>query len=600
VGAHFGSINVRLDDREAVMIATESIAREFKKKFLVGPLLNGWISVYPEQSGQEDACLTAFAKRLDCIVLHLMVYHDDILFYGFYRNGKLLSEYSSCPDHFEEVSPEEHERLRARPELFLELVGSEKKVAQIARFLRVSVTGDDVEFTFEQERLERFANLLGIENTLTSYEYLMDGERDGIKKWRQFEHVPAQDAEKAAKRAADAALRAEKRRLQKEGLLCVECLPPGNKEQRANMRGEFCFDPLDGSLLVLWHTHGGRPQPAQLLRFQTPWITEPQPVELSFETLRPGRLTMSADGKWFAAHDKELRVWKRPQFEEIKGLQIQGVPVAFTPDGKSLLCQSQQTYELVSLETMRVVSSFRAGTGSGFFALHPSNRFLITRERQDQLGIVNLESGKLEKVLFFGAINDWSALAPVFAGEFRKAGVPEPDLKSWSEGFVGGSDDVMSLKFSPDGRLLFCATTGGLCVLEWNKLLAADKTTPEPLFAVTPVPEATRFEHRRYENYVYDVVFDEAQSRLLFCGIEGRIRFLGLNDGKSGVLFDPPGKSPISELQLSPDREFLCCLSGPPFEDRDKSPWRIQGWNYRALTKAAGLGSHRQGDCSAR
>jgi hypothetical protein len=583
MGAFFSSIQVRSEDRDAVKAAVESVAKESKQMFLLGPPLDGWIAVYLDDSGQGNQCATTLAKQLNTIVLSLMVHDDDIFFYNFFRNGELLNEYSSNPDYFEEVSAEEHKRLKARPDLFRELVSSPEKLAELSRLL--DRDGHAVKFDFEHERLERFAALLGIQNTLTSYEYLTHGEHDGIKGWKLFIHIPDQSAEKAAA----AALAAEKKRLHQEGLFCVEYLPPGKKQQRINARGEFCFDPVGGGLLVLWNTFIGKLQPPQLIYLQSPWISEPQPIELTFSSPMPGHLIMSTTGKWLAFSDTKLRLWDWRHRQLVDDIRADGVPVSFSRDEKLLLCQSQQKFDLVSLETRQVVQTFQ--TTSHVQALHPSNKFLITRPYQDKLGIVNLETGKLEKVLLSGKKMDCSHLAPVFEGTLKQAGVGGKDLAEWKASFVRGSDEILNLRFSPDGRLLFCATTVGLRVLAWDELINATETTPKPLFAITPLPDAESsvLDHHHYANFIYDVILDESQSRLLFCGIEGAIRFLNLKDRSSGILLDPPGKSPISRLQLSPDREFVCCLCGPLSEERNKQPWRIQVWNYPALCKAAGL-----------
>jgi hypothetical protein len=139
--------------------------------------------------------------------------------------------------------------------------------------------------------------------------------------------------------------------------------------------------------------------------------------------------------------------------------------------------------------------------------------------------------------------------------------------------------------------MLFCATTAGLSVLSWSELLEASEITPKPVYFVRPCPAAEPFvlDDRHYANFVYDVVLDEAQNRLLFCGIEGVLRFLNLDDGSAGILLDPPGKTPIWRLQLSPDGKFISCLCLPPREERDKQSSRIQVWNYSALCHAAGL-----------
>ena len=213
------------------------------------------------------------------------------------------------------------------------------------------------------------------------------------------------------------------------------------------------------------------------------------------------------------------------------------------------------------------------------------------RSRDDQLAIMNMESGEVEKVLLSGTRMDWSSLVPIFEDTLKQAGVGKPDLDEWRTGFVQGSAHILNLKFSSDGRFLFCATTQGLRVLAWDQLLSATETTPKPIFTALPCRETEPgvLDDRYYSNYIYDVILDDGQNRLLFCGIEGTIRFLHLNDGTSGVLLDPPGKSPICRLQLSTDRNFISCLCSPPTEERHNKTWRVQVWSYPALCRAKGL-----------
>jgi hypothetical protein len=161
-----------------------------------------------------------------------------------------------------------------------------------------------------------------------------------------------------------------------------------------------------------------------------------------------------------------------------------------------------------------------------------------------------------------------------------------------ADGLIRGSDQYFNCKFSRDGRLLFCATTRGLHVLEWDKVLTAEKTTPAPLYSASPMPLESPMkpgEQKDYQNYVYDVAYDEQANRLLFGGIEGAIRYFNLSENKTGVLLKPPGRESICRLQLSPDREHICCYCTPPFDDRNRKPQCIRVWNYRLIRKAAGL-----------
>ena len=193
MGAFYNSIQVRGENRDAVKTALESFACDGGKRFLLGPALDGWIAIYPDDSGQDERCTTILSKRLNTIVLCLTVYDSDLFFYNFIRNGELLNEFSSSPDYFEQVSSTEHQRLQAKPELFRGLVGSPEQFAEITQLLEC---GDNApKFDFEEHRMEKFAALLGIRNTLTSYEYLTQGEHDGITGWEQFIHVPDRSAD---------------------------------------------------------------------------------------------------------------------------------------------------------------------------------------------------------------------------------------------------------------------------------------------------------------------------------------------------------------------------------------------------------------------
>ncbi len=308
MGAHFNSIQVRSQDRESIKAAAEAVARELKKKFLLGPALDGWTAVYPDDSGNDEQSAATLAKRLHTTVLHLAVHDSDIFFYNFFQGGKLLNEYSSDPDYFEEVHADEHERLKGRPELFHELVGAPEHLADLSQLLKRGHGA--TEFTFEEHRLENFAKLLGIRNTLTSYEYFTNGEHDGLKDWKEFIHIPDQGAEKAAKKAAEAAIRAEKQKLQKDGLLCLELLPPGNKKQRIFVFAEICFDPVDGGLMLLWSRTADGLEAPPLLYYKKPWTVEPKVLEVPVSRFHfQSYLTISRSGRWLAFFDQRLRLW---------------------------------------------------------------------------------------------------------------------------------------------------------------------------------------------------------------------------------------------------------------------------------------------------
>jgi hypothetical protein len=592
MGAHYSSIQIRSEDFGAVKTAVDSVAAECRKKFLLAPPIDGWIGVFPDGSGNDEHCGALLAKKVGAIVLQLMVHDSDIFFYNFYRAGELLNEYSSDPDAFEEVSAEEHERLRAKPEIFRELVPTPERWDALAALL---VRGEGaLEFTVAEDRMERFAKILGIRNTLTSYEYLTGGEHDGIKNWKKFIHIPDLADEKAAKKAKAAALLAEKQRLHKLGLFCVECFPKGAKRRAANMRCTGpCFDPLDGSLLIEWWWHGGYPPlPHHIVRLQSPWTSAPEPGPITFDPKSgPAGLKFSRSGKWLAATEGGLKLWDWPRREPLAHIQYRGSPLEFSADEKVLHCLLGESFESLSLETGKVIRSVKIAARIESLTLHPSEKYLVTKLRQGQLGIINLDCGKLEKVLLCGGIHDWSALIAQFAGKLKGAGFGEATLGEWKGAFVRGAYNILDLKFSSDGSRLFCGTTCGVRAFAWEDLLQADEITPKPVYSVTTPVDTDRVNAHdaQYVNFVYDIWLDESQNRALFSGWEGVVRYLNLSDGTTGLLLDPPGKSSLHDLRISPDRRFLACHWSPPFDSRRDERSSVQVWNYQALCEAAGL-----------
>jgi hypothetical protein len=97
-------------------------------------------------------------------------------------------------------------------------------------------------------------------------------------------------------------------------------------------------------------------------------------------------------------------------------------------------------------------------------------------------------------------------------------------MGAMAEQLIRGTDEPFNIRFSSDGRLLFCATTSGLRVLEWEKVLGADKATPVPLYATSPLELGSpplESQEKHYTNFVYDLAVDEPANRVLFCDIQG-------------------------------------------------------------------------------
>jgi WD40 repeat protein len=585
MGAHYRSLQFKSENREAVAASAESLIKEHDGRMLVGPCINGWIGLYPDDAASSETLAAKISESLKVYALDLSVHDSDIFFYNFYLNGRLIDEYSSSPDYFEKVSSTEHERLKGKPEVFRELLGSNDKLAELQGLLAANRKDG---FTFEEARLEKLASLLGIKNTSASYDYLTNGEWDGIKGRKQFVHVPDLTVEKTAAKMAAAAVRTEIKRLKKEGVLCFEALP-SPKDKLAH--SEPAWDPINGGVLYSWTRYSVIPRKSGFFCVSPPWKSQVEMPEFQM-TNAPQDLLFSRTGKWFAYSDGQLRLW---DWRERKMLDINiqnSSPKQFSHDEKLLLCRNDQGFVIVSMETREALKTISIENRSTqFLAWHPAGRFIVIQSRLDQIGLLDLETGKVAKVLYLGTITDWSELFAMFSDAVPKTGLSKEQLDEMRQGFIKGSNAAFTMKFSSDGRLLFSATNRGLNVLEWDKVLNAEKSTPPPLLVTSPVPlqPPMSLAGEEYLNYIYDVVFDEEQKRLLFAGIEGVIRFLDLTDGSTGVLLQPPQTNNIRRLHLSPDREFICCYCTPPYDDRNKKPNRIQIWNYRLLRSAVGL-----------
>jgi len=188
MGAFFDSIHVRTKNSGTVQKALEQIAKEADCKFLLGPALNGWTSIFPNDSGKDDEICAKIARLIPDDVFHLIVHDDDIFIYCFYRNGQLIDEYNSWPDSFDEISEEDKQKCRGRPELFQDMLRDQKSLGK----LKTLLTAD--KFIFESERMAQFVKLVGLSNALSSYDYLQseDWDEDEIEGWKQFIHVENQ------------------------------------------------------------------------------------------------------------------------------------------------------------------------------------------------------------------------------------------------------------------------------------------------------------------------------------------------------------------------------------------------------------------------
>jgi tetratricopeptide (TPR) repeat protein len=184
MGAFFGSIHVRTDNSDLVRNALERVAKEADCKFLMGPPVEGWISVFSNED-QNDEISAFIAKYLPNDIFHFIVHDDSVFNYSFYRAGQLVDNYNSCPNYFDGDAEEYAKPSGGRPELFQDLLRRPDALAKIKELL----AANKEQYIFENERMSEFVELLGLSNASSSYEYLQSGEWHEIEGREQFIHI---------------------------------------------------------------------------------------------------------------------------------------------------------------------------------------------------------------------------------------------------------------------------------------------------------------------------------------------------------------------------------------------------------------------------
>jgi WD40 repeat protein len=638
MGAFFGSIHVRTESSDTVQKALEQVAKGADCKFLLGPALNGWISVFPHNGGQSAEISTEIAKHLPHDIFHLVVHDDDIFCYYFYRNGQEVDQYNSCPDYFEKVSDEEKQKCQGHPELFQDLLRKPELLSK----LKTLLAADGEKFTFEHERMEQFVDLLGLSNALSSYEYLQQGERDEIKGWKQFIHVPDLSAEKTAKRAAQALIKAEKKRLQKEGILLAEIKPPKEKGAGLPVSIAWGTDSTSNGLLLTWQSfHFTKPvddkeHATEFFTIGPPWNTPLVPLGLK-TNWTAHVFCMSPSANWlaggFVAGDWAMRVWdwrrKELAFEVTHTRAVQWVE--FSQDEQWVYSLGGGEFIITSLKEKRPIVTINGVEGARKAAVHPSGKVAVVNF-QNQLGIIDVEKVQLIKKLW---INRRMETLDPFAKDSKgtlihtclktflenpkireKLGVgaelhaailqdpkavqklnvdAQEKIKSMVEKVRSSSlisfetkENLFDLHFSPSGEQLFVASNG-MRVFDWNKLLLANEDAPASELSVDAPKDNEDDPNSR--PLAYSVCFDPERNLLLSSCLAGIIQYLNVKNGQSGTLLKPPGEVSIWRLELTHDRQALCCHSGsrPSIKNQNKRESYVQVWNYPALCKAAGL-----------
>ena len=607
MGGYYGTIHVRTEDRDAVRSAVESVLSERTGRFLIAPPIDGWVTVYPEHNGQDQAISEALAAKLPGkALIHCLVHDDDIFAYWLFDGGRAVDTYNSCPGYFGDPNPPPRGgNARALAHLLLDPA----KVNDLQSLL------DADRFTFELERQDQFAALLGLPNTAYAYEYLQDGETDGVRQWKRFVHVPDLAQEKVTGRAAAAKVRAELKQLQRDGILLEDELAEKSSNKRFFKTPVWAIDPAGPTAVRSWQecmaTAGAG---AVWQRLAAPdWGAEPW----DFPGLGQARsLQFSPTGSRLAAYagnPSRVGIWDVREKRQLAEKQFSGpvTAMSFSPDESWLFVVVQNYPPPTQLHRI----GLRPGLEDAVLAdellhfqaviPHPHGRLLALADNYGILLVVDVASmqiinqawikeanSPLPEVVRDAIVGDAMGKAlDEFKNHVSKEQLDQYRLQS-ARHFLP-KETISHGNFSPDGEWLFCGTNGGLRALNWDDVLRCPNMTPVSVRLSADAQLAHHngrggiaLEHR----LVYGVVYDALRGRVLFSGLEGKICFLELNDGRTGDLLTVPARASLIQLALTPDRLALVATAHQfDFESNRPIPSHFQVWSYPALCRTAGL-----------
>ncbi len=584
------------------------------------------------------------AKSLGGHVFGLLVHDDDVFVYDYYQSGRLVDQFNSKPDYFEPVSARQKAKYQGHPERFAELAADQSRFDDLRTRL-----ADTEGVIFASELLAAFADSLGISNATTSYEYLHENEEtDDIEGLEAFVHIPDLAAENVAKRRAGELLRGRTEDLKGQGVLL--CERGGIAQNLGGPSPNVAPDREGSGFLVAWTSALHQPEArSKIERIGPPWAAA---VETD-PSMRPTvyRMALSPSGR-FLATGHAAGDWKARAWDLELGCQVAEathtsavVAVGFTALETAMVSASAEVVLTPLVEGGPHTTWPSPQTKTA--VVHPREPVCVVADNQCRISLLDLTDGRVDRTLFAGglrvpsplevasmaSIEQQMRLIDVDAMEkqlraqqesmFRTfANLPLPpgvesadklreQIQAQFDEQIGrmketqknpaimtagarlerGSEIVFRLAFDSEGRRLFAGTSGGVRVYDWAEVTRAERDTPRPLVAVDlhPWVEETPDGPSQREGYVYDVAHDPARDRLVFGGLDGRLRYLDLASGQSGVLLDPPGRPPIHAFCLSRDRTALAVVVDPDMfsrASRKRGPI-AQFWNYPALCERA-------------
>ena len=570
MGESYGIVYIRSEGIESVCSACAAVSAASRVKFYVAAPERGWVAVYPSDAGQDPTVSESLAQRLGGPVLHMVLHDSDLVAYSFFREGVLLDSFVSIPDYFEDMSEEERRQVAGRPELLAEILPAGTSVDDLRALLSELRSEDDRVVAFRGLRGFRLvADCLNLPGERASYESL----EDSSARRRGLVQVPDPAIERAARRAARAAQREEKRILMANHVL----LFAESKNSRDKYFG-LHPDPVvtrntpqDG-FLMLWST-GNMTEEAPLLVLEPPWNQPPRETGITLScsaytmAVTPGGETLAvghASGSW------KIEVWNLRDrvLSATWPIGRAGSIFEFSPGADLLAYESEQTVHVAESRTGEARYSFPTRGNEQFGAFHPKGKYFVY-VRPPELVLFDLEAGKEVAALRSEARDErvWLTAAPSGEGVcvFHHYELPA------------------RFCFDVDGQQLAVATNEGPRVYSWEDLLASREKLPAPIRHET-CPVVLVDEVYRMQG-THSVAFD-GEGRLFYCGLEGAIGMIDAHGSRPTAALQVPGSLPLFALQSSRDGCSLAVVARPRMFTRRRDPAELQVWSSKGIQAA--------------
>jgi hypothetical protein len=165
MGSFIVNVNVRATHRQAV--EKEVKALNPAAAWVTGAK-NGWITIYEEgASTQDESRIRNLTERvsagLKAPAIAFLVHDSDFLCYWLFEDGRLIDEFNSCPDYFDEGESEES--LTGKPDEVLKYCPPGTNLGDVEKVL------GDKNQVFADSQLAQLAELLGIDSTRAAVDF---------------------------------------------------------------------------------------------------------------------------------------------------------------------------------------------------------------------------------------------------------------------------------------------------------------------------------------------------------------------------------------------------------------------------------------------